>query len=178
MADNYGPPPVLGPEQERLGVFVGKWHAEGLSYASGQDPRNPRASAVPWVSDELTEWHPGGFFVIQQEDAKTGSEPLITHVVIGYEPEMGKYVAQAFENHGHHNKYVGTVDGCIWTFKGERERVRLSSARMATSRRWRGSGALMTTNGCLFATGLMFDSVEQCGCHRPEKQRPDPTRRR
>jgi hypothetical protein len=125
MADNYGPPPVLGPEHERLGVFVGKWHAEGLSYASGQDPKTPRASGVRWVSDELTEWHPGGFFVIQQEDAKTGSEPLITHAVIGYEPEMGKYVAHAFENHGHHNKYVGTVDGRIWTFKGERERVRI-----------------------------------------------------
>lgn len=125
MADNYGPPPVQGPEHERLGVFIGRWRAEGQSYGQNQDRKNPRAAAQPWVSTEATDWHPGKFFVIQREDAKTGSDSLITHAVIGYDPHTSDYVAHAFENHGHHNKYVGRVDGRTWTFRGDKERVRI-----------------------------------------------------
>jgi hypothetical protein len=125
MADNYGAPPVHGPEHERLAAFIGKWHAEGRSYGQNQDRKNPHAASEPWLSDEVTEWHPGRFFVIQREDARTGSEALITHAVIGYDPEIGGYVAHAFENHGHHNRYEGRVDGRTWTFDGARERVRI-----------------------------------------------------
>jgi len=125
MSDNYGPPPVRGPEHERLNVFVGKWHAEGESYGQNQDPDNPRAAPQRWTSDEVTEWHPGGFFVIQREDARTGSAPLITHAIIGYDPESRAYFVHAFENHGYHNTYRGQVNGRVWTFSGERERVRI-----------------------------------------------------
>ena len=125
MPDNYGPPPVHGPEHERLGAFIGKWHAEGQSYAQNQDRKNPRAAAQPWISDEVTEWHPGRFVVIQREDARIGSDALITHSVIGYEPQAREYIAHAFENHGHHNRYVGRADGRTWTFTGDRERVRI-----------------------------------------------------
>ena len=125
MTDNYGPPPVQGPPYERLGAFVGRWHAEGQSYGQDQDRNHPRAAPQPWVSEEVTEWHPGRFFVVQREDARTGSDSLITHAVIGYDAETGEYVAHAFENHGHYNRYVGQVDGRTWTFSGERERVRI-----------------------------------------------------
>ena len=141
MADNYGPPPVRGPAHERLGAFVGKWRAEGQSYANDQDRTKPRAAVQPWVSNEVTEWHPGGFFVIQREDATTGSEPLITHAVIGHEEQTGDYISHTFENHGYHNRYVGRVEGRVWTFTGQRERVRIEfsqdGTRQTVSWEWR-----------------------------------------
>jgi hypothetical protein len=51
--------------------------------------------------------------------------PLITHGVIGYDAKTADYFIHAFENHGYQNRYVGGVDGRIWTFTGERERVRI-----------------------------------------------------
>jgi hypothetical protein len=36
----------------RLDGFIGRWRAEGTSYGEGQRADAPRASAVPWTSDE------------------------------------------------------------------------------------------------------------------------------
>ncbi|MEJ7684435.1 MAG: hypothetical protein WKG06_42630 [Segetibacter sp.] len=47
---------------KKLDVLIGKWHAEGQSYADAQQKDNPYASAVPWTSDESYEWLPGNFF--------------------------------------------------------------------------------------------------------------------
>lgn len=129
MASNYGPPPVRGPEHERLGVLVGTWHAEGVSYGEGQDPKQPRAHSRPWISDETTVWHPGGFFVIQHEHAQAGSGSLITHSVIGYDAAAGHYVAHAVENHGHFRRFVVRLDGLIWTFTADLERARIEFSR-------------------------------------------------
>jgi hypothetical protein len=125
MGENYGPAPAHGPEHERLGVFVGTWHAEGLSYGRDQDRNDPRAHAEPWVSDEITAWHAGKFFIIQDEDAKTGPASLVTHAVLGYDPATGAYVAHTFENHGFSRQYAVRVDGRIWTFSGDTERARI-----------------------------------------------------
>lgn len=125
MGSNYGTPPSLGPQQERLGAFVGTWHAAGHSFATNQDPRNPRGTAEPWVSTEVTEWHSGKFFVVQREDATAGSAPLITHAIIGYDAASGDYIAHAFENHGHYRRYVVGVVGRTWTFTGDTERARV-----------------------------------------------------
>jgi hypothetical protein len=55
-----------GAAHRRLDVFIGRWHAEGTSYGEGQRADAPRASAVPWTSDESYEWLPGGFFVLHR----------------------------------------------------------------------------------------------------------------
>jgi hypothetical protein len=125
MSENYGPPPVRGSEHECLGVFVGKWHAEGRSYGRSQDRHNPLTSAELWVSDEVTAWHPGKFFIVQREDAMTGPAPFATHGVIGHDPQAGAYVAHTFENHGFYRRYGVRVDGRIWTFTGDTERARI-----------------------------------------------------
>ncbi len=57
---------------KKLDVFIGKWHAEGKSYADGQQKDNPYASAVPWISDESYEWLPGNFFILHSWNAKLG----------------------------------------------------------------------------------------------------------
>ncbi|MGH9159926.1 MAG: DUF1579 family protein [Vicinamibacteraceae bacterium] len=125
MASNYGPPPVRGHEHQRLSVFVGTWHAEGVSYGEGQDPRQPRAHGLPWKSDETTVWHPGGFFLVQHEHAQAGSGALVTHAVIGYDAAAGEYFAHAVENHGHYRRYIVRVDERVWTFIAELERARI-----------------------------------------------------
>lgn len=39
--------PAPSAAHRRLHAFVGKWRAEGDSYAEGQSAEDPRASAVP-----------------------------------------------------------------------------------------------------------------------------------
>jgi hypothetical protein len=125
MAHNYGTPPIQGPQHERLAAFVGTWHAAGLSFATNMDPSHPRGAAETWVSDEVTEWHPGQFFVVQHEVATAGSAPLITHAVIGLDAASDDYMAHAFENHGHYRRYMVRVVGRTWTFTGDTERARV-----------------------------------------------------
>jgi hypothetical protein len=122
---NYGPPPVRGQQHDLLSVFVGTWHAEGVSYGEGQDRARPRAHGRPWKSDETTVWHPGGFFLVQHEHAQTGSGTLITHAIVGFDASAGHYVSHAVENHGHYRRYVIHVVDRVWTLTAELERARI-----------------------------------------------------
>lgn len=74
VRNNDTNPPKIGEAHERLEVFVGKWHTKGTSFSEGQTPDNPRASGVPWTSDEHYEWLPGGFFLLHQWDALAGTK--------------------------------------------------------------------------------------------------------
>jgi len=58
--------PQPSAAHRRLAAFVGKWRAEGESYAEGQRPDDPRASAAPWASEEIYEWLPGDFFLLHR----------------------------------------------------------------------------------------------------------------
>ena len=69
----------------RLEVFIGDWHAEGTSFGEGQDAADPRASGVPWTSDESYEWLPGNFFVLQRCDAMVGEHEFKGAEIIGYD---------------------------------------------------------------------------------------------
>lgn len=139
MGDNYGPPPKRGAEHERLAVWVGRWHAEGQSYGGpNQNPSSPKADATKWESDETTVWHPGQFFVVQREDARIGTDSLITHSVLGFDSTSGEYYAHAFENHGYYRRYRVRVEGRIWTFESDTERatVEMSADGKRQTVRW------------------------------------------
>ena len=126
MSENYGPPPMRGPKHEPLAAFVGTWHAEGQSYGGQeQDPTDPRSHAAAWISDEVTVWHPGGFFIKKDEHAVIDGASLVTHVVIGWDGDTGAFVAHAFENHGFYRRYAVRADGQVWTFTGDTERARI-----------------------------------------------------
>lgn len=100
----------------RLGVFVGNWRVEGQSYAEGQIPADPRASAVPWVSDESYEWLPGGFFLLHRWDATAGTYAFKGTEIIGYDESEQRYYSRFFDNAGNHATYKVAVDGNTWTF--------------------------------------------------------------
>jgi Protein of unknown function (DUF1579) len=117
--------PKRGVEHKRLGVFVGKWHSEGDSYAVGQTLKDPRGKVEKWVSDETVEWVPGQFFIIQHSDGTVGKRDVKGIDIFNYVPEAGRYATRAYENHGYFREYATQVDGDIWTFTGDTERARV-----------------------------------------------------
>ena len=108
--------PEIGDAHKRLEVFVGKWHTEGTSFAVGQTPEDPRASGVPWTSDEHYEWLPGGFFLLHQWDALAGTKVFKGTEIIGHDQANGGYFTRFFDNAGFHPEYTATVDGDVWKF--------------------------------------------------------------
>ena len=141
---NYGEPPRLGPEHERLGVFAGTWRAEGTSYGADQDPAAPRANGAAWTSEETVRFLDGGFFLISNERAMVGSDLLVTHAIIGWDKAGGHYVSHAAENHGHYRRYEIGVSGQVWTFGSGTERARIEFSEDGTCQtvfwEWRPNG--------------------------------------
>lgn len=122
--DNNRPSaPERGPEHDLLDVFVGKWHAEGLSYGEGQSKEDPKGTAVKWVSDETYAWFEGKFFLVHHWDALTGDHPFKRMSIIGYDDAKGAYFVSTFENHGFHPVYELSVRDNTWTFSGEAQRA-------------------------------------------------------
>ena len=117
--------PIRGAEYDRLEVFVGKWHAEGDSYAAGQKKDDPRGVVEKWVSNETCDWLPGKFFIMQQWDAMTGANEFKGTAIMSHNPETGDYTTRSYENHGFIRDYVTRVDGDVWTFTGGTERARI-----------------------------------------------------
>jgi hypothetical protein len=115
--------PKRAPAHERLHVFIGKWHAEGTSYAAGQTKQNPRGATEKWLSDETFEWLSGQFFVLQRWDAVTGSSPFSGAAIINWDDANRRYMTRSYENHGFVRDYSTRVDGHTWTFTGESERA-------------------------------------------------------
>lgn len=141
---NYGEPPRLGPEYERLGIFAGNWRAEGTSYGADQDPAAPRANGAAWSSEETVRLLDGGFFLILDERAMVGSDLLVTHAIIGWDKAAGQYVSHAAENHGHYRRYEIAVSGRTWTLDSGTERARIEFSEDGTYQtvfwEWRPKG--------------------------------------
>lgn len=118
--------PKRGDLHEALAVFLGRWHAEGNSYGSPNQPADdPKSAAEPWISSHTGTWHTGEYFLIQDERATTGSSTLDTLSVMGVDATTGRYVARCFENHGFYRHYDVSCDGLVWTVMGETERARI-----------------------------------------------------
>lgn len=120
--------PKRAAPHERLQIFIGKWHAEGKSYAAGQKKQNPRGVKEKWLSDESFEWLPGQFFVMQRWDAMTGANAFQGIAIISWDDTNKHFVTRSYENHGFVRDYLTSVDGETWTFTGETERARVEFA--------------------------------------------------
>ncbi len=137
-------PPEPGNAHRRLNAFVGNWHAEGESYAEGQQPDDPLASAAPWTSEESFEWLPGGFFLLHRWDAMAGEREFKGTEIIGYDQEQDAYFTRLFDNAGNHPEYRTTVDGNVWTFTEPATRATVTigddGSRMHFRWEWRNGG--------------------------------------
>lgn len=117
--------PVRGETHDALSVFLGKWRAEGLSFGgTDQSGADPKTNGVPWVSTHSARWHPGDFFLIQDERAHIDDKTFDTLSVMGVEADTKGYFARTFENHGFYRHYGLSVDGRTWSLEGETERAR------------------------------------------------------
>ena len=138
------PPAEPGAAHRRLEVFVGTWHCEGESFAEGQATDDPRASALPWISDETYEWLPGNFFLLHRWQAKAGSRRIEGAEVIGCDESAGGYFTRFFDNTGNHPEYRVEVEGPIWTFSEPSTRARVTVAAGGQSMRfdweWKNDG--------------------------------------
>ena len=133
--------PKPSAAHKRLEAFIGTWHAEGTSYGGGaQDAADPRATGVPWISDESYEWLPGGFFVLHRWAAQSfkGAE------IMGYDESEGGYFTRMFDNAGHHPEYRANVDGNVWSFTKAQSRatvtVKEGGNEMTFNWEWKNGG--------------------------------------
>ncbi len=128
----------------KLDVFVGTWRVEGKSYGEGQQASDPRASAVPWRSEETYEWLPGEFFLLHRWDAKVGKLSFIGTEILGYDEAEGGYFTRFFDNGGNHPNYGAKVAGKVWTFSEASSRAKVTindtGDRMSFAWEWRNNG--------------------------------------
>jgi hypothetical protein len=110
------PPASLkpAPEVKQLGVFVGKWAAEG-DLKPG--PMGPGGKTTVM---ESCEWTSGGYAVICHETAIVPGMGKITHVsLMSYDAEAKNYVSFKVSNLGRIWPNRGTLKGNTWTWTGE-----------------------------------------------------------
>ena len=128
----------------RLAAFVGTWRAEGRSFAHGQQPQDPRASAVPWTSEESYEWLPGEHFLLHRWEAEVGGFAFRGVEILGYDAGQDRYFTSLFDNSGHRVEYAAKVDGPLWTFAEATSRASVrfdGDDRMELKWEWRPHGA-------------------------------------
>jgi hypothetical protein len=138
------PIPNLAVPHRHLQVFLGKWHAEGTSYAVGQTKLNPRGATEKWLSDETFELLPGRFFLMQRWDGTTGPNAFQGTAIIHWDDPLQHYMTRSYENHGFIRDYITLVDGNTWTFTGDTERARIEFTNSGQTQKiaweWRQPG--------------------------------------
>ncbi len=115
--------PTRTRTHDDLAVFLGDWHAVGTSYAgTDQTGADPRAGGVPWESTQTAHWHPGEFYLVQDERAVVGGVRFETLAVLGVD-ESGTAFTRTFDNLGFSNRYDLTHDHATWWITGPSERA-------------------------------------------------------
>ena len=110
-----GQPPKPGPEQERLGYFVGKWTAEG------EVKPGPMGPGGKVTSSDNCEWFEGNYSVICHSEGKSPTGPMKSVGILGYSPEEKVYTYYGVDNSGMTMASVpkGTLKGDTWTYTDE-----------------------------------------------------------
>jgi hypothetical protein len=124
-----------GPQQQRLGVFVGKWTTRGRTKAT------PSAPAADIVGTDTYEWLEGGFFLVHRVNVRIGAQHVKGLEIIAYDASNEIYRTHAFDSQGHYATYQATVHDGAWTFMGKLERAAVvpSDAGDAMTIRWERS---------------------------------------
>lgn len=97
-----------GPEQQKLGYFVGAWMLNGDMKPGGK-----------FSGTEQNEWLSGGFFVVSHSDTKMSTGDIKGLSVMGYDPDAGAYTYHAFSSTGTIESATGTLQDDTWTWLSE-----------------------------------------------------------
>jgi len=107
-----GQPPKPGPEQERLGYFVGKWTAEG------EVKPGPMGPGGKMTTTDDCEWFEGHYSVVCHSEGTAPSGPTKSIGILSYSPEEKVYTYYGVDNSSMTMASVpkGTVKGDTWTY--------------------------------------------------------------
>ena len=111
-SDSHSTQAAPGPEQKRLGVFLGRWHTTGEVAVTASTP----AAKVDAI--DTYEWYPGEFFLIHHADGKVGNDPIQSIEIMGYDPGRQCYFASFFDSTGGFGVEELRRDGNTWTWRG------------------------------------------------------------
>lgn len=115
MAADAPAAPKPGPEQQKLGYFVGHWTSEGDMKDSPMGPGGKLAS------DDKCEWFEGKFAVICRSTGTSPMGPTKGLGILGYSSEEKVYTYFGVDNSPMAQTTVpkGTVAGDTWTYADE-----------------------------------------------------------
>ena len=104
--------PKPGPEQARLGYFVGKWKAEG------EMKPGPMGPGGKMTTTDNCEWFEGQYSVICRSEGTTPMGPTKSMGILGYSTEEKVYTYYGVDNSNMTMASVpkGTVQGDTWTY--------------------------------------------------------------
>ena len=105
-------PPPPGPEQKKLGAFVGTWTGEGKAETT------PFGKGGAVKSTMTCRWFTGGYHLVcDSEDS--GPMGVIKGLgVYGYNADKKEYVNFGIDSFGFGGPGTAKVDGAAWTFEG------------------------------------------------------------
>lgn len=111
-SDIRSTPTMPGPEQRKLGVFLGRWHTTGEVAATASTP------AAKVDSIDTYEWYPGEFFLVHHADASVGDDTIKSLEIIGYDPERQCYFASFFDSTGGFGVEEIRLEDNTWIWRG------------------------------------------------------------
>jgi hypothetical protein len=106
--------PVRGHQHDQLAVFAGRWQAEGQAYGADEGRM---------FSNETWEWLSGGFFLAWRFDSRLadGRHKGVGH--LGWDAARQTHTCRMIDNMGYDRLYDLSVNGQVWSFRGDRERA-------------------------------------------------------
>jgi hypothetical protein len=105
--------PKPGPEQKRLGYFLGRWNIEAEMKQSPSGPGGKTSIT------ENEQWLPGGFFLVSHEEIKGDGGEGKGLSILGYDPGEKVYTYHAFNSWGEAESAKGTYADGTWTWTSE-----------------------------------------------------------
>jgi hypothetical protein len=114
LAQDRPSPPKTSAEAKRLGVFVGKWTAEGELKPGPMGPggKMPITRTCDWTYDGIG-------LLCREIDTIPGMGKVSHVILISYDAHAGDYVLFNASNLGHIWICRGTVNADTWTWTGQ-----------------------------------------------------------
>jgi hypothetical protein len=136
--------PLPSPELDRLNVFVGKWHVEGVSFREEQTEKNILSGAAAWVSDDSYEWMSGNYFLVHRWTTTNGNRAVRGMEVLGYDVNRQEFFSRVFDKSGNATRYKVVVEGETWLFAEPSTRYKVvftnEGRQMNINWEWRQEG--------------------------------------